>query len=373
MNDPARITPRPVEPMPSGYAEWLVDLKARVRATQSRAARAANAEVVALYWSVGHDIVERQKTMGWGKKVIPQLSADMAREFPDQAGWSVTSLDYMRRFARRWPADPISLQLAGKLPWGHIWRLLDKTHTTEELLWYAAQTVENGWSRDVLTFQIQTGLSERLGSAPSNFSERLAPPDSDLAQQMTKDPYVFEHLGLVPGMAEHDLEEALLNRIQATLLELGRGMSFVGRQVRLTVDDVDWPVDLLMFHTEQLRYVVIELKATPFEPSYLGQLGTYVMMVDGLVRNPAIHAPTIGLLLCTGKRESTVRFALAGTAAPVAVAEWQGLPADARAALPSAEELETVIQSEIAQQVAIHAANASDIHATGGGTRDGGV
>ncbi|MDR1265206.1 MAG: PDDEXK nuclease domain-containing protein [Propionibacteriaceae bacterium] len=354
MSLPRRITPRAFEEMPPGYAEWLADLKARVRATQFRAVRAANAEVIKLYCSIGQDIVERQGRLGWGSQVIPRLAEDLRREFPDQAGWSPTNLTYMRKMAKRWPDDEISQQLAAKLPWGHVMVLLDKADGIEDLLWYARETVVNGWSRAVLAFQIQSGLRGRLGAAPSNFAAALPPPDSDLAQEITKDPYVFQHAGLTRGMAERDLEQALIDRIQNTLLELGRGITLAGRQVRLTVDGVDRHLDLLMFHTEQLRYIVIELKVTDFEPEYLGALGTYVTMVDELVRNPAIHSPTIGLLLCTGKREATVRFALASTAAPVAVAEWQGLPEDARAALPSARELQAVVQDELAHQLALH-------------------
>jgi len=347
--------------MPDGYAEWLATLKTRVRTAQLRAVRTVNAEVIRLYLSVGRDIVERQDAHGWGTRVVARLSADMAREFPGQTGWSPTNLNYMRISARRWPRDELAQQVAEQLPWGHIMLLLDKTDGADELMWYARQAVSEGWSRAVLRYQLTTGLRQRLGVAPSNFPVTLPPPDSDLAQQMTKDPYVFEHVALTTRRAERELEQALTDRIQDTLLELGRGMTFVGRQVRLTVDGVDRHIDLLMFHVEQLRYVVIELKVDDFEPAFLGQLGTYVTMVDSMVRNPAIHAPTVGLLLCTGKREATVRFALASTAAPVAVAEWQSLPPDARAALPTAEELEAVVQDELAQ-MALSADAAPPIH-----------
>lgn len=347
----------------SEYAQWLADVKARVRATQFKAARAANVEVIRLYRSVGRDILDRQEAMGWGAGVIPRLSADLTREFPDQAGWSPTNLNYMRMFAARWPDDEESQQLAEKLPWGHIMALMDKTTGPDDLVWYAQQAVAEGWSRAVLAYQIQSGLHQRLGVAPSNFPERLASPDSDLAQQMTKDPYVFQHVGLTRPLAEKQLEQALVDRIQDTLLELGRGMTLAGRQFRLTVDGVDRRIDLLMFNTRQLRYVVIELKVTDFEPAYLGELGTYVAMVDEMVRDPAIHAPTIGLLLCTGKREATVKFALAATAAPVAVAEWQSLPPDAQAALPPVEELQAAIRDELAQQAALHPHQSANLSA----------
>jgi len=199
--------------MPDGYAEWLVDVKARVRATQFRAAQAANVEVIRLYWSIGRDILDRQETLGWGAKVIDQLAADLHREFPDQKGWSPTNLNYMRMMARAWPTpNAISPQPVEKLPWGHIRLLLDRLKTREERDWYAAQALTEGWSRPVLGFQIDSDVRGRLGSAPSNFEQVLTPPDSDLAQAMIKDPLIFQHLGLVKPATEHAVEEALMNR-----------------------------------------------------------------------------------------------------------------------------------------------------------------
>jgi len=341
-------------PMPEGYAVWLEELKARVRTTQFRAARAANAEVIRLYWSIGRDVLERQERLGWGAKVIQRLAADLRAEFPEQRGWSPTNLKYMRMLAAAWPElESIGPQAVDQLPWGHVRTLLDKLDSAEDREWYACRCVADGWSRAILAYQIDTRVKDRLGAAPSNFADRLDSPDSELAQAMTKDPYVFEHVALTEPLMEHAVEEALTNRIQDTLMELGRGMTFVGRQVRFTVDGVDHYVDLIFFHAEQLRYVVVELKVKPFLPDFVGQLGTYVAIVDDVLRRPAIHAPTVGLLLCTGKREATVRYALASSAAPIAVAQWQGLPEDARAALPRAEELEAVVQDELAHQVAL--------------------
>ncbi|MDR1432174.1 MAG: PDDEXK nuclease domain-containing protein [Propionibacteriaceae bacterium] len=351
MTLPEPIGPQRVDKSPVGYAEWLVEVKVRVRAARYRANRAANAEVIRLYWSIGRDIVDRQERLGWGAKVIDRLSADLRREFVGQQGWSPTNLKYMRVMANAWPdLSAIGPHVVDQLPWGHVRVLLDKLSARSDRDWYASEAIANGWSRDVLAFQIMSDLRSRLGSAPSNFDATLAGPDSDQAQQMTKDPYRFELQGLTSLATERELEDALMDRVQATLLELGRGIAFVGRQVRFTVDGQDHWVDLLMFHTEQLRYIVIELKVGDFSPSQLGQLGTYVVMVDDLLRKPEIHAPTIGLLLCSGKRESIVRYSLASTAAPVAVADWQRLPDDVRAALPNAEELEAVIHDEMAQR-----------------------
>ena len=361
---PDPIPPRIVEELPEGYEQWLADLASRVRATQYRIARGSNAETIRLYWSIGRDIQQRRDRLGWGSKVIERLSSDLQREFPGRQGFSVTNLNYMRAMVVAWPQDAIPPHIVEELPWGHVRALIDGLKSAEDRDWYGSMAVSEGWSRDVLRFQIDSNLRHRVGTAPSNFEGTLPPPDSDLAQQLTKDPYVFEVAALTQRLTERDLEQALMDRLEHTLLELGRGMTLAGRQVRLTVDGVDRHVDLLLFHVEQLRYIVIELKVTDFEPEHLGQLSTYVTMVDGMVRNPAIHAPTVGLLLCTGKRESTVRYALAGAGVPVAVAQWQALPSEARAALPSVEELQTVVHDELAHQMAILQQSQADQHDT---------
>ncbi|MGN7701528.1 PDDEXK nuclease domain-containing protein [Cellulosimicrobium sp. 22601] len=341
---------------PAGYAELLTDLKARVRATQFHAARAANTEVLRLYWSIGHDILERQRTAGWGSKVVDRLASDLQREFPDQRGWSRRNLLYMRTFALTWPDAGFVQQPVAQLPWGHVTVLLSRLKTTDDRDWYAERSAVEGWSRGMLEYHIKLDLRRALGAAPTNFAGALDAADSELAQAMVKDPYVFEHLGLVRTRAEREVEQALMDRLQDTMLELGRGMAFVGRQVRLTVPDdesdaVDeFFVDLLFFHVEQLRYVVVELKVGEFEPAHLGQLGTYVAIVDDQYRRHEIHAPTVGILLCTGRSGAVVRYSLASTNAPVAVADLQGLPDEARGALPSVAELQAVVADELEQR-----------------------
>lgn len=338
----------------AGYADLLAALKLRVRATQVRAARSVNTEVLRLYWSIGRDILQRQKVDGWGSKVVTRLASDLQREFPDQRGWSRSNLLYMRKAAEVWPTeDEFVHHVGGRLPWRHVTVLLDRLTTRNERDWYAAMAAEEGWSRGVLEHHIKVDLHGSLGTAATNFEQALTVPDSDLAQQLIKDPYVFEHLALVKRRDERSVEQALMDRLQDTMLEFGRGMAFVGRQVRLIVPDdqtgevEEFYVDLLFFSAEQLRYVVVELKIGKFEPAHLGQLGTYVAIVDDHYRRPAIHAPTVGILLCTGKSRATVRYALASSSAPLAVADYQGLPDDARAALPSAADLEAVVEEEM--------------------------
>ncbi|MCL2092079.1 MAG: PDDEXK nuclease domain-containing protein [Micrococcales bacterium] len=335
--------------LPPGYAEWLADLKARVRTTQFRAARAANTEVLRLYWSIGHDILVRQRDQGWGAKVVQRLAQDLATEFPGQSGWSKRNLQWMRKAAEAWPTLAEFVHHVGaQLPWRHITVLMDRLDSREARDWYAARAVAEGWSRNVLEHFIKVDLRGHLGAAPTNFPAALDPADSELAQQIVKDPYVFEHLAVVERAAERNVEQALMDHLQDTLMELGRGMAFVGRQVRLEVTDSkgdtdEFVVDLLLFHIPQARYIVVELKTGKFQPAHLGQLGTYVAIVDHQMRDPDRHAPTIGILLCTGKNEATVRFSLASTNAPVGVADYEGLPADVQAALPSADELREII------------------------------
>lgn len=330
---------------PLGYADFLAHLKVRVRATQSRAVLAANAEVMVLYWSIGRDIIERQREAGWGAKVVTRLAADLKREFPQMSGWSRSNIMYMRSFAEAWPVVP---QAVGQLPWGHARVLIDRLDSRSDRDWYAARAVAEGWSRAVLQHKIKADLRSAIGAAPSNFTDTLDTQESDLVGELVKDPYVFEHLSMVSTRLERDVEQALMDRLQDTLLEFGRGMALVGRQYHLPLEGgAEFVIDLLLFHVEQLRYVVVELKVGDFSPAHLGQLGAYVAAVDGELRRASIHAPTIGILLCTGKNEAAVRYALASTAAPVAVADYQGLPPDARAALPSAGELQAVVDAEV--------------------------
>jgi len=332
--------------VPAGYGELLEQLKARVRSSQVRAARAANSEVLALYWSVGRDILDRQDRLGWGGKVIDRLAGDLRAAFPDQRGWSRRNLQYMRAFAAAWPDRADFVHQAGaQLPWRHVTTLLDRLDTRQDRDWYAAEAAGQGWSRAVLEYQIGTGLLGRVGAAPSNFAEQLPPADSDLAQQLVRDPYVFDHLSLTGPVVERDLEQALMDRLQATLMEFGRGMAFVGRQVRFDLDGDELVVDLLLFHVEQLRYIVVELKVNRLTGGDVGQLGTYVAMVDDRLRRPGVHAPTLGLLLVAGRNEQLVRYALAASSAPVAVADWSSLPADARAVLPPVDRIAAALDT----------------------------
>jgi predicted nuclease of restriction endonuclease-like (RecB) superfamily len=335
--------------LPAGYAELLADLKREVLAAQRRAHQVVNAEMLGLYWKIGAAILERQDQQGWGARVIDRLALDLRAAFPQMRGFSRTNLYSMRAFAGAWSLEAIVQTLSGRLTWSHVTLLLNtlSEHATRQ--WYAAQAIEHGWSVNILRHQIKGSLHLRVGAAASNFPAHLAPPDSELAQQLAKDPYVFDFLGLSDQVAERDLEQALMDRLQDFLLELGRGFSFVGRQVHFEVDGDDFYVDLLFFHVEQLRYVVVELKVGKFAPEHAGQLGFYVELVDDRLRR-ATHAPTVGLLLCAARNERVVRYSLGAATKPMAVATYtyETLPSRERQQLPDAKELAAIFDAPVA-------------------------
>ncbi len=338
------MTASPVER--DGYVALLAQAKTAVRDAQLRAHLAVNHELIGLYWQLGRLILDRQHAEGWGTKVIERLSADLRAEFPDMTGLSRSNLHYMRAFAEAWPE--IVQQAVGQLPWGHITVLIDKLEDADVREWYASQAVDNGWSRNVLLNQIMSKLHERLGAAPSNFARTLPAGESELVQQMTKDPYNLEFLGFRAGVAERKLESALVAHLQRFLLELGAGFAFVGRQYRLEVGGEEFFADLLFYHLRLRRYVVIELKTGPFKPEYAGQLNFYVNVIDDILRTPN-DGLTVGILLCATHNERVVRYALHSIDTPMAVAgyRYRDLPDDVRAALPEDDALEATVRSAL--------------------------
>jgi len=327
--------------LPAGYAELLEDLKATVAATRWRTQRAVNTELLRLYWRIGNAVLKQQQAHGWGARVIDRLADDLAAAFPEMRGLSRTNLKYMRQMASAWPESAFGPQPVGQLPWGHIRLLLDKLDDQDRRDWYAAQAATQGWSRNVLLHQIMNQLDRRAGGAPSNFPAQLPSPDSELAQQLTRDPYVLDFLNIAGPVAERDLEDALVDNMQKFLLELGHGFAFVGRQYHFTVDGDDFYIDLLFFNWAQSQFFVFELKLGRFQPEHAGQLGFYVSWVDVNLRDPGRHSPTIGILLCTDRNDTVVRYSLASATAPMAVATYtyDTLPPATRHDVPTEVEL----------------------------------
>ncbi|NJM98561.1 MAG: DUF1016 domain-containing protein [Phormidesmis sp. RL_2_1] len=325
------------------YESFLSDLKIRIRRAQIRAAQAVNTEVTLLYWEIGQDILQRQETEGWGSKVIDRLSKDLKREFPDMRGFSTRNLKYMRKLAEAYPDREIVQRTAAQIPWRHNQVLLEKLKEREKRLWYAQQSLENGWSRDILIMQIESNLYQRQGGAVTNFERTLPKPESDLAQQMIKSPYNFEFLSLGKEVQERELEKALVEHIREFLIELGVGFAFVGSQYRLEVEGDEFFIDLLFYHFKLRRFVVIDLKTTDFKPEYAGKMNFYVAAIDDLLRHPDDN-PTIGMVLCRSSKSTIVEYALRDVNTPIAVSTHQ-LPAQLQDSLPTPGQLEMELET----------------------------
>ena len=332
---------RLIEP-PSGYADWLSDLKTRIHTAQQRATLAVNRELVLLYWQIGRDILARQAEQGWGAKVIERLAEDLRLAFPDMKGFSRANLMYMRAFAEAWPDAAIVQQAVGQLPWGHNLVLLTRLKDSAQRLAYAESAIAHGWSRNVLNIHIETRLLERTGKAVTNFDICLPKQHSDLARESLKDPYRLDFLGLGREAGEREIETALVTHVTEFLLELGAGFAFVGRQVLLDVGGDEFFIDLLFYHLKLRCYVVIELKGGKFKPDHLGQLGFYMTAVDRQIKHEQDN-PTIGLLLCKSKNKVVAEYALGDKSQPMGIAEYkllESLPVELQTSLPSIEQIE---------------------------------
>lgn len=358
---------------PQAYAVWLKELKAKIRSTQIKAALAASRELILFYWELGQEIHQKQEEAQWGSSFINTLGKDLQKEFPEMSGFSPKNLRYCRAFYRFYTENTIWQQAVAKLeegtpdivhptgalrsncfdaiigqqpvdqiPWGHNILIFTKSKSVEEARFYISQTIESGWSRDVLALQIKSDLFARQGSAISNFKETLPAPQSDLAQQTIKDPYTFDFLSMTCPYNERDIENQLVEHITKFLLELGKGFAFVGRQYHLEVGENDYYLDLLFYHIKLKCYVVIELKNTKFIPEYAGKLNFYLSAVDSLLKTDGDN-PTIGILLCRDKNKIETEFALRDINKPMGVSEFtltEVLPENLKGSLPTVEEIE---------------------------------
>ncbi|RNI24038.1 PDDEXK nuclease domain-containing protein [Rufibacter latericius] len=328
------------------YADVLEELKSEIRKARVKAALAVNSELLSLYWRVGKTILAQQQAQGWGAKVIQTLSGDIRREFPDLQGFSYRNLLYMRQFASVYPVPEFTQQPVAQLPWAHHVVLLDKVKNEQERAFYIHKSIENGWSRNVLGLQIKSNLYQRQGGSLTNFGLKLPSPQSDLAQEMLKDPYVFDFLTLTEDYQEKDLEGALTQHITKFLLELGAGFAFVGRQYHLEVGGQDFYMDLLFYHLRLRCYVVIELKRGKFLPEYAGKLNFYLSVVDDLLKTEH-DQPSIGLLICQDKNKVVAEYALKNIDKPIGVSEYQlteAIPDNLKGSLPTIEDLERELE-----------------------------
>ncbi len=302
------------------YITILEELKSKIRRAQYKAVISANKEMIFLYWDIGDTILEEQQKLGWGAKVIDRLSKDLTNFFPNMKGLSPRNLKYMRQFAQLYPDYKIVQEVLAQLTWYHIITLMDKVKNEKERLWYVAQTIKNGWSRNILVHQIESQLYERQKGAHkiTTFKRTLPVPQSDLAQETIKDPYIFDFLNISQNAREIELQNELVRHITKFLLELGAGFSFVGSQYHIEVSRKDFYIDLLFYHLKLRCYVVIELKTGDFKPEYAGQLNFYLSAVDSQIKSKDDNS-TIGIILCKNKNRVIAEYALRNITKPMGV------------------------------------------------------
>lgn len=356
----------------AAYRDWLASVKNRIHAARMQIALSANSELIALYYELGARISERESTAQWGTGFIDAFSKDLKASFPDVGGFSAKNLRYCRAFFRFYctpaiwqqavaklasePWAGVNAELAqriGRIPWGHHIQIFSKCSDLVEAGFYISQTIEQGWSRDVLALQLKSRLYDRSGKAVTNFASTLPAPQSDLAQQTLKDPYTFDFMTMTAPYNERDVERQLTRHITQFLLELGKGFAFIGRQYYLEIADNDYYIDLLFYHVTLKCYVVVELKNRKFIPEYAGKLNFYLSAVDSLLKRDD-DQPTIGLLLCRDKNNIEVEFALRDMNKPMGVSEYnlvETLPDNLKGALPTVEEIEQDLQQLQAEDV----------------------
>lgn len=354
------------------YMQWLGEIKARYRNAQIKAAVKVNAEQLLFNWQLGRDLVMRKAEEKWGSGIVEQVSLDLEAAFPESKGFSTTNLWYMKQWYEFYSsgiaqqklqqivgelqsfdsqAETTIQQLVGEkdfpavlglVPWGHHIQIIAKCKTIEEALFYIKKCATEGWSRNTLMNCIKAHQYENLGGAITNFADKLPSPQSELAQAITKDTYDFGFISLEDGYKEEALETELEKQLTRFLLELGTGFAYMGRQKQLIIAGKTRKLDMLFFHIPLNCYVVIELKAVPFQPEFAGKLNFYVNAVDDLIKTPAQN-PTIGLLICSNKDETEVQYAFNGITTPMGVASYDNVK-KLQEQLPSVEELKARIR-----------------------------
>ena len=334
--------------MSDAYLKFIEEVKSEIQKKRISVVLNANSNMICLYWDIGRGILKKQEEEGWGAKIIDRIAKDLKDAFPEMSGFSPRNIKYMRKFAESWPDFEIVQRVVAQIPWRTNISLMDKLKDEESRIWYAYKVIENGWSKTILDLQIESRLMERTGRSVNNFPAALPPADSDMVNQVFKDPYLFDFLGTDMPRREIEIERQLTEHIQSFLLELGQGFAFVGRQVHLEVGGDDFYLDLLFYHLKLRCFVVVELKACDFEPGFISQLNMYQNVVNDILRHPD-DKPTIGLLLVKGKNETVVEYSLAGYQNPIGVAEWKNqmakaLPEELRSSLPSIEDIEKELE-----------------------------
>lgn len=326
------------------FKTLLAEIKSQIGSSQQKALLAVNKELILLYWNIGNSILETQVREGWGAKVIDHLAKEIKITFPKLTGFSARNLKYMRKFAELYNNFEFVQQVVAQIPWGHNVVIMEKLKQEEERMWYVVKTIENGWSRNTLVHQIESGLYTRqvVVEKTNNFMQKLPMPQNKMAVETLKDPYIFDFITMREEMNERDIEAELVKKVTKLLLEMGSGFAFIGNQYHLNVGGEDYYLDLLFYNLKLRCYVVVELKTGKFKPEYAGKLNFYLSAVDELVKTEQ-DQPTIGIILCKEKNKVVAEYALKDISKPIGVSEYklcEYIPEELKGTLPSVEELE---------------------------------
>lgn len=352
------------------YKKWISEVSNRFKASQIKASIKVNDEMLRFYWLLGRDIEMMKKNVSWGSHVYQKISKDLVEELPEIKSFSPRNLQYMNQFYRLYSDVQITHQLDAQIfenefthqvgaqidkkiifmiPWGHHKVIMDKCKDDQKkALFFVQKTLENNWSRAVLLNFLDTNLFDRQGKAVTNFELTLPLARSDLAQELTKDPYNFDFITLTQNYNEKELKDALMDNITAFLLELGSGFAFVGREYRIEIGNTENFIDMLFYNIKLHCYVVVEVKVTAFEPSFTGQLGTYVVAVNHTLKSD-MDAPTLGLLVCKSKDNVQAKYAIESSSQPLGVSEYELsnlVPDDFKGTLPTIEEIEAELNEQ---------------------------
>ena len=342
------------------YREWISEVSKRFHQSQIKAAVKVNDEMLRFYWQLGKELHDRKDKFSYGQSFYKTISRDLRRELPDVKSFSETNLRYMQKFAELY-SEISNLPQVGEdfrseeieplfaIPWGHHKIIIDKCNgNPKKALFFVNQVIQNNWSRAVLLNFLDTDLYERQGKAITNFNLTLPAMQSDLAQEITKDPYKFDFITLTQSYNEKELKDALMDNIQKFLLELGNGFAFVGREYRIEIGSTENFIDMLFYHIRLHCYVVVEVKVTEFESSYAGQLGTYVVAVNHQLKTEK-DEPTLGLLGCKSKDDIKAQYALEASSQPLGVSAYELsklIPENFKGSLPSIDEIESELRKD---------------------------
>lgn len=368
----------------SDYQRFVEELKSRIASARIAVARRVNGELILLYWDIGRSIVEKQKALGWGESVVDMLALELRQTFPTMTGFSPRNLRDMKRLYLAYSDDAIWRQAVAKMtqagmglpiwpqavakleegkpsefpmsliveiPWGHHRLILDKLVDPAARIWYLSATARFGWSRNVLLHQIKAKAYERSVTEKKTHNFDLVMPEqfAEQADEMLKSSYCLDFLGLRRAVKERELEDRLVSRLQAFLLELGYGFCFIGRQHRITLGSKEYYIDLLFYHRYLKALVAFELKVGPIEPDYAGKMDFYLNLLNDKERGPD-DQPSIGVILCAEKDDIEIEYALRTKANPIGVAAYElgtNLPEGLKGKLPTSKQIADIIRVEM--------------------------